>query len=70
MRLNEHVAVQRLGTPLDAPPAEGSTDYHRKLRWLYQGAGLDPSQFTLYRVQIDYPVMLTRLVLRYPMPTR
>jgi len=56
-----------------SPPAVGTAHiprYSRIVNRVYEHMGWKPDEFRGYRVQIPYPVMSSKVVLRWPLPVR
>ena len=61
----------KLAELVGSPPAVGTPlvpGYSKMLAWIHEQMGWRPEEFRGYRVQIPYPVMSSRVVIRWPLP--
>jgi hypothetical protein len=60
----------KLAELVGSPPAIGTAlvpGYSKMLAWIYEQMGWRPEEFRGYRVQVPYPVMSSRVVIRWPL---
>jgi hypothetical protein len=70
MRVDCPCVVERVDRSMEAPSGVDARAYRERLGWFYDRLGADRARFSVYRVSVQYPSMLTRLVLRFPLAAR
>jgi len=66
--LMEHIPVSLLGRGTSSAATESVSRYPEMLEIALDRLGVDPERFLIYRLQMEYPVMLSRGVIQFPLP--
>ena len=63
-------SLKQLPSSLTALATPRIPKYHKHLAAIFEHLSLDPADFLMYRVQLQYPIMPSRVVVRIDLPER